>query len=487
METWKKINFERIVIVLGALLFSGGLLLFAFLGVYNRYWADDWCYNADLRTLGIWGTLQGYFYIISYASNRFSLTLFSGLLYKLGVTGIQIMTPAVVLLWFGGLFWILDLLRHIWKRKIPVKLMFLGSASVIYYTIYTAPHLYQSMYWRSGLLPYTAPLVSSLWVMGIVISQFRREKISYPVLTVSGLLAFFTGGFSEAGCAFLVTILSVYIFVAYWIVWRRRRGSKQAVLVAVFALFGALLAMAVLISSPTSALRAARYGAPAGWMEFPGILLYHSYQFVRLSLLDYPLPHLVLFVQFALMAYLLQYRAKYPIRRRHLILLVVLALVAAFLLIAATFAPSAYIEQNPPAPRTRIITRFVMMLAVAIAAGGLGIGAAQTLPNRWLSLLSMFLLLLSFAYPVRSIGITAQKVNLYAYRAAVWDERDVAIRNAVENGMTQVDVYELDSAPVGNINDLKADEDHWINNCAERYYAIETISAGLPVPDDFRP
>jgi hypothetical protein len=81
---------------------------------------------------------------------------------------------------------------------------------------------------------------------------------------------------------------------------------------------------------------------------------------------------------------------------------------------------------------------------------------------------------------VRSIIITSQKVALYAYRASVWDERDQIIRQAKEQNINQVNVRALDSSPVGNINDLKVRETHWINNCAERYYGVEIIRASLP-------
>src|SRR5512132_4418584 len=98
---------KRVVTILGLILFLSGLGLFAYLGFYNRYWADDWCYNADLKQLGFWGTIKGYTYITTYASNRYSLTLFSGLFYALGLLGVQIMTLAVIASWALGLFFIL--------------------------------------------------------------------------------------------------------------------------------------------------------------------------------------------------------------------------------------------------------------------------------------------------------------------------------------------------------------------------------------------
>ena len=99
--------------IAGLVLFLIGLGLFSYLGIYNRYWADDWCYNADFRELGFIGTLKGYTYITTYASNRYSLTFFSGVLYFLGILGVQIMTPLNILFLFTALFWTLVNIKKI--------------------------------------------------------------------------------------------------------------------------------------------------------------------------------------------------------------------------------------------------------------------------------------------------------------------------------------------------------------------------------------
>ena len=43
-------QFNRWTILLGILVTFAGLALLAYMGFYNRYWGDDWCYNRDFKT-----------------------------------------------------------------------------------------------------------------------------------------------------------------------------------------------------------------------------------------------------------------------------------------------------------------------------------------------------------------------------------------------------------------------------------------------------
>ena len=472
------INF--IILVVGSGLFFVGLILFAYLGIFNRYWADDWCYNADLKNLGFIGTLKGYSYITTYASNRYSLTFVSGMLYQLGVLGVQIMTPLIILFWLIGICWILYNIKRITNFSCSILTILLSSSIILYYCLYAAPHLYQSIYWRTGLLCYTAPLVLSCWIFGLITTQCVLEKPSRLIMSFTALLTFLAGGFSEAASAYLATSLILYLFAASVGVYRKRLWAVRSLPTAGIALIFVILAMVLLVLSPTSEMRMARYGEPASLMKLPFLVFYYAYQFIRLSILDLPLPHLVLFITFVSLAFLLNPLSKQSLQYRSAIFFILTTTVIAFLLIAASYAPSAYIEQWPPALRTRIIPRFIMLVAVSFFAGFIGSVIRKNYSYGWFNGLAIILILFAFVYTVRSIIITSQKVTLYAYRASVWDERDQIIRQAKEQNINQVDVRALDSSPVGNINDLKVRETHWINSCAERYYGVEIIRASLP-------
>lgn len=466
---------SRLLVLGGAVLFLAGALLFAYLGIFNRYWADDYCYNADFKRLGLLGTLQGYSYITTYASNRFSLTLLSGLLYRAGILGVQAMTPGVILIWLGGLFWLLHNVRKGLALQVGALPVLLAAAMPVYFSLYTAPHQYQSFYWRSGLLPYTAPLALTVLILALITAQDGRERPSPALMLLAGGLAFLAGGFSEAGCAMLTAVLGLYLVAAY--VFREKAWARRTWATAGVALAAALLAMALLIASPTSELRMARYGDPTPLARLPFLTAYLALQFVRLSLLDQPLPHLALLLSAGALAYLIDPFAGRELRPQAALGWGIAALAAAFLLIAAALSPSAFIEGTIPALRTRILPRFVMLAALAL----LGILAGGTLrrvsASRWLPGLVMAGLLLGYLYSARTIAVTAQKVSLYAHRAAVWDARDAQIRRAAAQGLPQVVVEALDSAPVGGINDLQARDTHWINNCAESFYGIASIEA----------
>jgi len=94
-----------------------GLAILAYLGFYNRYWADDWCYNDDFKHQGVLKSIGTYFDGENphrgYPPNRYSFTILSGLLYVPGMFGTQILAATLLL------FYTLYLSPH--------RLMFIGN------------------------------------------------------------------------------------------------------------------------------------------------------------------------------------------------------------------------------------------------------------------------------------------------------------------------------------------------------------------------
>ncbi|MEO8355743.1 MAG: hypothetical protein ABI621_07500 [Chloroflexota bacterium] len=471
---------KRIPTIIGLVLFLAGLGLFAYLGFFNRYWADDWCYNADMKQLGFWGTMKGYTYITTYASNRFSLTLFSGLFYAPGLFGVQIMTLLVVAVWYLGLFYILVNVQAVSPFKFSRIQLALITAVIVYYSIYLTPHLYQSLYWRSGLLPYTAAVVLGVWTFALITHQASRPILSKRVAAATAIVTFLAGGFSESGGATLTAILAAYVGLCLW--FRQKEWAKNSLPVASVALFSSILAIAVLIAAPTNAYRVGLYGDPTDMLAFPGRLLYFTSDFVRFSFLDMPLPHLAVSATLFLLGFLFHRHNGRNIERRQLFLLVLFIAFLTFLFVAATYAPSAYIEKSPPAPRTRVISRFILTLGVGMIALLIGYYFGQVFQYRWLEGVAVILLLGAYAYGARSVLITSEKISLYSERAAQWDERDTLIMQSQQQGIREVNVRGIDGLPVGGIRDFKEQRGvgFWINQCAARYYGVDYIYATLP-------
>ncbi|HEY5729021.1 MAG TPA: hypothetical protein VIS72_03160 [Anaerolineales bacterium] len=473
-------NSGKLAVLIGLVIFLSGLVVFAYLGYYNRYWADDWCYNADFLRLGFMGTMRGYTYITTYASNRFSLTLFSGLLYYLDISGVQLMTLLVVLFLTWGLYRLLNNFNVMLSLDFSTAQLLLMTAIVVYYSISLAPHLYQSIYWRSGLLPYTAPLVFGVWVFALITSSAVRKI--HPRLTAicSGVLAFLGGGFSEAGTATLTAMFVAFVFACF--VFRRAKWSKDTAPFAIVALLASISAMVILIVSPTTAYRVDLYERSASLLEFPRLLLYYTYEFLVTNVLGEPLTHLVIFGTLTMVGALGITRSDNPIKTRTWFFTALSITVLTIIFVSASFSPSVYIELGLPALRTRVIAQFIFILGYGLVAVISGVYFGQFVHRRQLTWIIPIMLILFCVYGVRSVALSGGKATLYAERAAIWDERDLQIRQSKDQGILEIHVRGIDSLPVGGILDFtdKGRPAFWVNNCAIRYYGVEGIYASLP-------
>lgn len=459
-------------LVIGILLF--GLIVFGYLGIHNRYWADDWCYNANFKNLGFLETLNGYNYITTYASNRYSLTLFSGLLYYLGIFGVQIMSPLNLLIWFLGTLWILKSFRKISGLSISNLGIFSIVLVSLYFSLYTAPHLFQSVYWRSGTLPYGEPIVTGVIVFGILFYQATQKTNSTPLTILAMFLAFITGGFSEAASATLVTGILIYLIMA--IIFRNQQWSKNSMLMVIGILFASLASMVVLIVAPTNGQRLDKYGEQENLIGFAVKTFKYSYDFIKYSFLDTPLPHLAIFILSGLFGYTFSKSDNDLLKPKRIISITLIVVIVSYLLIAASYAPSAFIEGTPPAPRTRIIPRFILTLMIVAISYGMGNLIKQKLQYRWLNIVTSFTLIVMFLYSVYSVMNIYELDQVYSERAALWDARSVEIEKAVMNGEDFVVVYGIDGKPIGGIRDfVSGGAGMWINHCAADYYGLDKI------------
>lgn len=472
------VDSKKAIPLFAFILFLAGVSLFAYLGIYNRYWADDWCYNADLRELGFIDTLKGYTYITTYAANRYSLTFFSGLFYYFGIFGVQLMTPLNIVALTLGLYWCLINIKKITGISITNASLAIFTLISIYYSIYLAPHLYQSVYWRSGSLPYFEPLVLGVFVFALITLQGVQQRPSTALTLAIIPLSFLAGGFSEAACATLTTILAFYVAVTWF--FRTQGWAQRSFPIAAVALVSTLISMVVLISSPTTAQRVGLYGEPASRVELPALILRYSYDFVKFSFKDLPLPHLAIIGTSFLLAYLFSDHAERPLQPRTVLIIIFITLVITFIVIASSFAPSAYIEKVPPHPRTRIIPRFVLTLAVVFISWLPGALAGQIDRSKRFYAAATILFLLVAVYSVRSIFIVGQNIPIYSERARLWDERESQIETAIADGADTIPVQAIDGLPVGGLRDFEAKGQgkpgYWINICAARFYGVDEIN-----------
>ena len=445
---------ERILLFIGLATMLLGLLLFAYLGYFNRYYADDWCYNLDFKNLGLWGTLEGYVFRVHYASNRYSLTFFSGLMYPLGVFGLQMMTGLAIVSWLAGIYWIVWNLNqqfNLWKSSWMVLLL---ASICLYYSLYLAPHPYQNLHWRAGFMPYTAPLILGTWLFGLYAHQMRTAKAPRWQIVVVALLAFFAAGFSEAANTFLVTATFLMMLAAYWGKGRDFEWAQAVFGSTVAGFTAAFVSLIVLVSSPAIPYRMKSYSEPTPLAELPALVLKLGLDFVEYFVNDLPVPTLVILITAGCLGLLFTDAKTMPDLKKLGKWLGVVAIIA-YLLISASHAPSAYIEQGPPEARGLLPARYLFIVTLMIFGWAGGAFVKSKTQNKFVLLMAVFIFGLSLAYTGRSILIVNRRTPIYQERAAIWDVRNERIITAQAQGVMEIDVRGIDSLPVGGMKDLQ--------------------------------
>lgn len=462
---------KKFTLIVGLVIFLVGVSLFAYLGYYNRYWADDWCYNADFKELGFLETVRGYTYNVTYTPSRYSVTIFAGLIQAFRTLGLQLMTPLTIIFWVMGLAYLFYNFAQMTGYQLSKWLLLFVSTGIVYFSIYLSPHIYQSLYWRTGMLTYTTPLVFLPWVFVFITEQSKREKPSSLLTAFVFALALLGGGFSEASCTVLVSTLGLYVLIAGIGYRQKRPWAMKTFLPAIVALAGAIMAMALLVFAPTTQIRRGRYGEPAGLDELAVLLYQFTYAFFILSIKDYQNILLILISVFS--GFLLFPSIKRGKPSKILLLAALVGLLAVFL-VAVSLAPSAYVERGLPADRTIIIPRFIAVSGFVVAGWLSGLALREIFTAKWLETLITVLLLACYAFPIYSLKVTAGKIPVYAQRTREWDARETTIRSAIAGGEERVDVFAIDGLPVGGIRDFDPPEKagFWITRCAMDYYDI---------------
>jgi len=467
-------NFKKFALIVGIILALAGVGLFAYLGFFTRDWADDWCYNADFKNLGFLETVAGYAYNVTYTPSRYSVTIFAGLIYAFGTPGLQLMPPLTIIFWVAGLAYLFYNFANMAGYRLSKWLGLLAASFIVYFSVYLSPHIYQSLYWRTGTLTYVTPLVFLPWIFVFITEQSKRERPS-PLLTAFiFVLALIGGGFSEASNTVLVSALGLYTLIAGIGYRQKKNWAVKTFVPSLVALIGAGLAMALLVFAPTTQIRKERYGDPAGLAELFVLLYQFTYAFFVLSVKDYQNAALIAMSIFSGFLFFPSIKSDRPLK---VLLLAALVSLVSVLLVAASLAPSAYVERGLPADRTIVIPRFIAVFGFIVAGWLTGLALREMFAPKWLQTLVAMLLLATYAFPIYTLSVTAQKVPIYAQRAQAWDARENDIQAALGAGERRVNVIAIDGLPVGGIRDFDPPEKKgfWITKCAMDYYDLHLL------------
>ncbi|MGA7193091.1 MAG: hypothetical protein WBW94_05610 [Anaerolineales bacterium] len=485
---FKKIGIGSIVLVSCAAILGLGLL--AYIGFYNRYWADDWCYNRDFKSMGVFGALQGYFFTGSsalrgYSTNRYSLTLLSGLLYIPGIIGVRILATLIILLWMGGLLWMLFNLSKLYE-PFPQMAIFPSSVFLLCFMLYFSPQRFQVLYWRSGV-HYSFTIIAGIFLAALITSQMLNEHDSRITNYGIAVLAFMAGGLSETGCVYLLSGM-VLLFAAAWLGKRKRSDWAQRSFPGILTACIALLAsMIVLIISPSNVRYQTMSVRPASLFLVPFLSLRFSLDFIIDSFKSLTLPHLVFtafFIALAVLQGLFSLSIRPPTKLRTALFIFITTALITFLLIAAIQAPTVYFYKSVPEPRAQSLSRFTLLIGLAVIGWIVGqLIVERSNVKNWLYITAILCIALCAVYTARLTVNNLADLRLFEVRARLWDQRDAALRTAQAQGLGRADAIAIDTKGWG-VEDMlitgKQMNGQWVNTCFSQYYGLAAVRAISP-------
>src|SRR5512146_3153956 len=147
-------------VAIGTITTLAALGIFAYLGTFTRYLADDYCEMMRVTSGNI----------------------------------------------IRALIWRVVGDRRLLGRQWPLLGDILAGSMLAFFPISEAPNRFQTIYWRSGMATHFAPLVYLTAFAALLLMLIRRNEGRRPALWIGPVLlvlAFFGGGFSEPPDAML--------------------------------------------------------------------------------------------------------------------------------------------------------------------------------------------------------------------------------------------------------------------------------------------
>ena len=467
-------------------------------GTFMRLSGDDYCYNAVETEHGFFQT-QSYAYLHAtiLGSNGYSLTLASSISSLVGTISSRILPGLVLILWLVGGYLLVREVAKILPRQPSSERRFhplealLVSGTILFFTLYLAPNLSQSFYWRSGLLTYVMPLTFLTYTTALFISAVRSQDQKWWTWTALFLLAVVGGGFSEAVTPMQLGLFALVLVSVLTVSLIRRRGYPRIIKPLSAVLPGTLLAMTLLVLSPVNQHRQLGLPPPPGFTRLVAMSVENAFVFYKISLYKQLLPNVLCGLTALALAYL--YNTRQPVQNLEkparfptfqTILVIGGLMVGGFLLIVCVMAPVAYGESSYPNLRTLIAPQWIMVTQIFSLGWLAGWTCSKWLVarprvSRPVNLIALILILVMGVLAVSTAKKIYVQLPRYQRWATFWDMRNEQILQAKLEGQNAVKVMEIDHI-IQDVSELKADPFFWYNVCAARSYGIERIYADQP-------
>jgi hypothetical protein len=420
------------------------LVVYASIGRFARYTADDFCWAGTLRVEGFVNA-QVFWYTLY--SPRYAFTFLVNLV-ELAGPGIVPALPAVaIIVWLATLTWTFSQFGISSIRAI------LLAEVAAFATLDTAPDLPQSLYWQTGMLTYVLPLVLATFLIGWI----RRGSARCWARAVSGVVTFVAGGLSETYLIPQNLALTLALLAALVLARPSQARARMTPHLGA-ALAGGVLALVVIVVAPSTASRVG--GSPADlWLAMSAAIATAAYQVVRLARY-FGLAMLLCLAVPALMG-----GCGVRVDRRWF--LMVTAVVAVTL--PFCYFPSFYAQNGNPPARSLIVPGSILIGYLMLVGFALQ-SAIQRVPEPRRALAALALAVVPTGVAVANLPQQA----IAAQYAELFDTEDQLIRVSREAGVADVTVPALPA----NLGEefITSDRQNWFNLCVARYYGVRSIA-----------
>jgi hypothetical protein len=481
---WKgRLSDPRLWLWVASIAILAALSVYAYMGIFSRYQADDYClaWNGTTRPF-----LDAQTTWYKTDSSRYSATLVYTLSDKLGRWTVPALPAFVLAVWLAGTFWLVTRLQRIFHLDFPPIASLFIAELWLYFVLLLAPNLYQILYWRSGMVVYLLPLVFLTYLAVFLLAQVSNPSRKWRSVLAGLVILFFylNGGFSETIATIQIGMLALTLVASLLFV--KGEARKWILLLVSCALLGSILAMASLYFSPATRMRQGLIGPGPGLFDLVRMSLTNAFVFIYISLGESAFQLVILMLSAMLAGYTL-YSARMTdskLKPASLVSALFLLPVMAYLWIVCVCAPYAFGESAYPEARVLLDAWFILV-AMIIGQGlvlGLSLGLlqqrSQELAPISLRAVSLLILVVLSLFPLYSSRKVWADLPDYRQRAQAWDGRDTQIRTLVGQGQQEITVTAYDS--IAGLMELGPDPSMWVNGCAALYYGVRSITAELP-------
>ena len=452
----------------GVIAVTSILAIYAYLGFYSRYMADDYCLLVDLRFGDI---LTNSWNKYLFKSNRFSNLFVLGF-WELFPNNTAFVPALHIILWVTGLTWLLSEVIKVFDLKVDFPVRLFAAETLALFSFFTAPNIFQILYWRPGQVSYLTPIVLFTLVFAWLVQLVRKQTVSYRLAALFAFLAFFIGGLSETLGVLHIAVLSLAIVCVLYFDRSPRRKPALTLLIAL--LIGAIAALLVMFLSPANELRINDENGSPDPLTVLIRNLGYTLLFLRIAVTTLPLPILALVAMTGLISYVFfMERDKQKLDPRFYWVFALIP-VLTYGLIFASFAPSAY-GQSYPVERVRFPAHFILtvnLTALGICAGYVLSYVKLPAFTRYIAVALTVITLLYPFWMMRQPLATHEFRRLFALR---WDEREQMIYDFKANGEQDLVIPALDGYE--GTKELDVRPFFWVNQCAAQIYGVHSISA----------